>query len=369
MCAHHRSAVTAPAPLNVADYEALARARLPAAFYDYYAGAAGDELTLAANREAFDRLHLRPRVLVDVSRTDTATEVLGTPVAVPVLLAPTAFNKLAHPEGEEAAARAAAAAGTVMVASTFSTCSLEEIASAGGPLWFQLYVYKDREVTRDLVLRAESAGYRAIVLNVDTPVLGRRYRDVRNRFALPDGLTLRNFEAPSAQARWKAGTLSFQAWVHDLIDSTLTWDAVAWLRSATRLPVVLKGILTAEDARRAADAGVNGVIVSNHGGRQLDGVVPSATALPEVVEGVAGRAEVLMDGGVRRGTDVLKALALGARAVLIGRPYLWGLAAAGEAGVRDVLRLLQDDLALAMALTGRPTVAEIDPTVVRTSVV
>ena len=352
-------------PLRVDDYEALARERMDPAAYDYYAGAAGDERTLVANRAAFDQVTLRPRVLVDVSTIEMRTTVLGEPIAFPVMLAPTAFNCLACPDGEMAAARAAGGAGTIMISSTLSTCALEDVAKSGtGPLWFQLYVYKDRGLTRELVSRAEAAGYRALVLTVDTPLLGRRERDVRNRFVLPEGLSMKNFETAMSDAtRWGVHS-SFSAYVHDLFDASLTWDAVEWLRAQTRLPIVLKGILTEEDARLAIDAGVDGIVVSNHGGRQLDGAAPTITALPEVVDAVASRAEVLMDGGVRRGTDVLKALALGARAVLIGRAYLWGLAAAGEEGVRDVLRLLQDELRLAMALAGRTSIASIDRSLV-----
>ncbi|MBA3296679.1 MAG: alpha-hydroxy-acid oxidizing protein [Acidobacteria bacterium] len=352
-------------PLNVDEFEHLARERMDGASYDYYAGAAGDERTLAENRAAFDRVTLRPRVLVDVSAIDLRTTVVGQAIDFPVMLAPTAFNRLANPDGEMAAARAAGAGGTLMVVSTLSTCSLEDIAGAAtGPLWFQLYVYKDRGLTRELIARAEAAAYRALVLTVDTPLLGRRFRDVRNQFALPDGMSMKNFSAAATDAaRWGTNS-SFAAYVHDLFDATLTWDAVAWLRSQTRLPVVLKGIMTAEDARLAVTSGVEGLVVSNHGGRQLDGVAPTIDALPEVVDAVAGGAEVMMDGGVRRGTDVLKALALGARGVLIGRPYLWALAAAGEAGVRDVLALFQDELRLAMALAGRPTIASIDRSVV-----
>ena len=351
-------------PLTLDDYEAIARDRLERSAYDYYAGGAGDERTLAANRDAFSRIPLRPRVLVDVSAIEPGTTVLGTPIDFPVMLAPTAFNRLACDEGEKAAARAARAAGTIMIGSTLSTCPLEEVAQAAGPMWFQLYVYKDRALTQDLVARAESAGYRALVLTVDTPLLGRRYRDVRNRFALPDGLSMRNFEAAMTDAcRWGQHS-SFAAYVHELFDATLSWDAVAWLRAQTGLPVLVKGILTGDDARRAVDAGVSGIIVSNHGGRQLDGAPASIEALPEVVNAVAGSLEVLVDGGIRRGTDVLKSLALGARAVCIGRPYLWGLAAGGEDGVRDVLRILREELALAMALSGRPTIASIDQSLV-----
>ena len=348
-------------PLTIDDYEAMARERLERSAYDYYAGAAGDERTLAANRSAFDAIPLRPRVLVDVSAIDMRTTVLGTEIDLPVMLAPTAFNRLAHDEGEKAAARAAGASGTIMIGSTLSTCTLEEVASAAtGPMWFQLYVYKDRALTQELVARAEASAYRALVLTVDTPLLGRRYRDVRNRFVLPEGISMRNFEmAMTNAARWGAHS-SFSAYVHDLFDATLSWDAVAWLRAQTKLPVVIKGILTEEDARLAVDAGASAIVVSNHGGRQLDGSPASVAALPEVVDAVAGRVEVLMDGGIRRGTDVLKALALGARAVCIGRPYLWALAAAGEDGVRDVLRLLREELSLAMALSGRPTLGSID---------
>ena len=352
-------------PLTLDEYESLARERMERSAYDYYAGGAGDERTLAANRAAFDSIPLRPRVLVDVSRIDTRTTVLGQPIDLPVMLSPTAFNRLAHPDGEMAAARAARAEGTIMIGSTLSTCALEEVASAcGGGLWFQVYVYKDRALTQELVARAESCGYRALVLTVDTPLLGRRYRDVRNRFTLPEGISMKNFEAAmTGAARWGEHS-SFSAYVHDLFDATLTWSAVEWLRGQTRLPVLVKGILTREDARIAVDCGVDGVIVSNHGGRQLDGALASIDALPEVAEAVAGRAEVLMDGGVRRGTDVLRALALGARAVCIGRPYLWALAVAGDEGVRDVLRILRDELSLAMALSGRPTVADVDRSLV-----
>lgn len=351
-------------PLTVDDYEALARERMDRAAYDYYAGAAGDEQTLADNRKAFDRLKLRPRVLVDVSAIDTRTTVAGHAIAFPVVLAPTAFNRLADADGEMAAARAAGAAGTMMIASTLSTCSLEEIAAAAsGPLWFQLYVYKDRGLTQELVARAEACGYRALVLTVDTPFLGRRFRDVRNQFVLPEGISMKNFAAASTEAaRWGKHS-SFSAYVHDLFDPTLSWEAVDWLRSQTHLPIILKGIMTAEDATLAVNAGVKGIVVSNHGGRQLDGVPASIDVLPEVVDAVAGRIEVLMDGGVRRGSDVLKALALGARAVLIGRPYLWALAAAGEKGVSDLLSLLREELRLSMALAGRPTIESMDRSV------
>jgi 4-hydroxymandelate oxidase len=343
----------------VLDFEAIARDRMERAFYDYYAGGAEDEITLAANRGAFAEVFLRPRVLVDVSRIETSTLLLGTSVSMPVLIAPTAFHRLAHPDGELATAKAAGSARTLMVASTIATYTLEEIARvATGPLWYQLYVYKDRSLARNLIQRAEGAGYKALCLTVDTPCLGSRERDIRNRFTLPPGILMRNFEA----AGFDVASLgdSFHTYARRQLDCSLTWDAVAWLRAETKLPILLKGIIAAEDAALAVQHGVDGIIVSNHGGRQLDGTEPTLRALPRVVDAVAGRAEVLMDGGVRRGTDVLKALALGARAVLVGRPCLWGLAAAGEEGVARVLEMFRQELMLAMALCGCPEIGAID---------
>jgi isopentenyl diphosphate isomerase/L-lactate dehydrogenase-like FMN-dependent dehydrogenase len=347
-------------PISLSDYEALARSRMEAAAWDYYAGASGDERTLVDNAAAYGRIKLIPRVLVDVSAIDTTVTALGQTLSMPIMLAPTAFNKLAHPEGETAAARAAADAGTLMVASTIATCSLEEIAQAApGPRWFQLYVYKDRAVTADLVARAEAAGYRAIVLTVDTPMLGYRERDTRNGFALPPGLGIANFAGLEQTANWDPGS-SFFAYVHALFDASLTWDTVEWLRSLTALPILLKGILSPDDARLAVSAGAAGIIVSNHGGRQLDDAVATIDALPAIADVVGSDAEIFIDGGIRRGADVLKAIALGARAGFIGRPYLWGLAAAGEQGVRHVLEILRGELALAMALAGLPSIARID---------
>ena len=344
---------------NVLDFEAIARGRMEQAHYDYYAGGAEDEVTLAANRDAFAEVFLRPRVLVDVSHTETKTTVLGTPVSIPVLVAPTAFHRLAHAEGELATARGAGTAGTLMVVSTIATFPLEEIAAAAtGPLWFQLYVYKDRSLARNLIRRAEKAGYRALCLTVDTPHLGCRERDLRNEFTLPEGMGLRNFEDIGVDAASLGD--SFHSYVHRQLDCSLTWEAVEWLRSETRLPLLLKGIIRPEDARMAVERGVDGIVVSNHGGRQLDGTEPTLRALPRVAEAVAGRAEVYMDGGVRRGTDVIKAVALGARAVLVGRPCLWGLAAAGDQGVARVLEMLRQELALGMALCGCPDVSAID---------
>lgn len=355
-----------PNPANVSDFEAIARSRMEHSAFDYFAGAAGDERTLAENRTAFTRIALRPRVLVDVTRVDTRTSVLGADLSFPVMLAPTALNRLGHPDGEVAVARAAASTGTVMVLSTTASSTIEEVAAAvDATRWFQLYVYKDREVTRSLVSRAEANGYKALVLTVDMPRMGRRERDVRNRFVLPAGVTMKNLErAGRADAGSWAAESSFAEYWRNLLDPSLTWDAIGWLRSLTSLPVLVKGVLAADDAARAVEAGVSGVVVSNHGGRQLDGSIATIEALPAIVERIQGRVPILLDGGIRRGTDVLKALAVGARAVLIGRPYLWGLAAAGEAGVREVLEMLRAEFELAMALAGCPSLESITPALV-----
>jgi 4-hydroxymandelate oxidase len=358
------AAEPAASPLDacacVADLEIIARRKLPQGVYDYYAGGAEDEQTLDANREAFRRVFLRPRALVGVARVDTATTVLGSPVSLPVLIAPVAYQRMADPEGEVATARAAAAAGTLMIVSTIATASIEEIAEAApGPRWFQLYMAPERALSEDLIARAEAAGYQGICLTVDTPMLGRRERDVRNRFA-PTGMVLRNFEGDLARMpRTRMGS-GFAAGASRLLDPSITWGSVRWMRSVTRLPIIVKGVIAAADVEPAIDAGVSAIVVSNHGGRQLDGCEPALAALPNVVEAAAGRVEIYVDGGVRRGSDVVKALALGARAVLIGRPVVWGLAAGGQAGVACALEMLRSELAMAMALCGCPTIASIE---------
>jgi 4-hydroxymandelate oxidase len=300
-------------------------------------------------------------VFAGVAVRDLSTTVLGQRVAMPVTVAPMGFQRMAHPDGECATARAAGDAGVVMVASTMANASIEEIvAAATGPVWFQLYVYKDRGVTRALVERAEAAGCTALQVTADVPVLGNREADVRNRFTLPPGLTIANVEPyrmgrlPSALA--DSGTAVYAA---ELLDDSLTWDAFGWLRSLTRLPVLVKGVVRGDDAARAIECGAAGVVVSNHGGRQLDGAPAAIDVLEEVVQAVAGRGEVLLDGGVRRGTDVVKALALGAKAVQLGRPVLWGLSAGGVEGVRRVLEILRAEFDRAMALCGCPAVARI----------
>jgi 4-hydroxymandelate oxidase len=354
--------------VKVEDFEEIARGFLPEAAYDYFAGGACDEVTSRDNCAAFGRYRLLGRVMRDVSRRSLATTVLGTPVAMPVLVSPVAMQKLAHDDGELATARAAAAADTVMIASTLATSSLEDIAAAapGGQRWFQLYVYKDRGLTAELVRRAEDADYRAIVLTVDGQVWGRRDRDLRNAFALPSGIVLANLEAAGHQAFPPpgVGVSGLASYVGSLLDPSLDWNDLAELVASTSLPVVVKGVLHADDARIAVAHGAAGVFVSNHGGRQLDGSPATLDCLASVVDAVAGRAEVYLDGGVRRGTDVVKALALGARAVAVGRPVVWSLASAGQRGVTKMLGMLRDECDVALALCGAATPAELDRSMV-----
>ncbi|HUY77641.1 MAG TPA: alpha-hydroxy acid oxidase [Ktedonobacterales bacterium] len=341
-------------PINVMDYEALGRAQMELPLWDYYAGGSDDEVTLHANREAFRRLWLRPRTLVNVKTCDLHTTALGTPLSMPIIAAPTALHGLARPEGECATAAGVGAEGTLMVVSSSASRRIEDIAEAAtGPLWYQLYIQTLSEAERR-VRRAEAAGYRAVVLTADLPRLGNRERDLRNRLGFNNITSIRMQSA-------EEGDPDKNAYMGD----TLTWETIDWLRGITSLPILVKGVLTAEDAELAIERGVAGIIVSNHGGRQLDGAIPSMEALPEVIAAVNGRAEVYVDGGVRRGTDVLKALALGAQAVLVGRPILWGLAANGADGVSHVLRMLHTELDRAMALSGRPTIADIDASLVR----
>jgi isopentenyl diphosphate isomerase/L-lactate dehydrogenase-like FMN-dependent dehydrogenase len=353
---------------NLLELEALARDAMPKEAFDYYAGGAEDEVSLARNREAFNRWALRPRVLVDVSTRDLTATVLGRTVSMPVLVAPTAFHALAHPDGEVATSRAAAEAGTILVASSISTRTLEDIAAVGpARRWFQLYVARHRGFTEKLVRRAERSGYEALCVTVDTPLLGRRERDERNAFVLPEGLTMPNF-AELRLDRMSAtpeGGSAFAAAADKMINPALTWRDIDDIGSATRLPIVLKGIMTREDAALAVEHGAAGLIVSNHGGRQLDGTLGTLDVLPEVVDAVAGRAEVYLDGGIRRGTDVLKALALGARAVLVGRPVLYGLAIGGTEGAKAVLAHLRMELDRALALVGRPRIADLERTAVQ----
>jgi isopentenyl diphosphate isomerase/L-lactate dehydrogenase-like FMN-dependent dehydrogenase len=340
--------------INLADFECEAEQRLEPGPLGYFNGGAGDERTLRANVEAFTRCHLRPRVLVDVSNVTAATTLLGRDVSMPLLVAPTAFQRLAHPDGELATARAAAAVGTVMCQSTLSSVTPAELAAAApnGRRWFQLYWSTDRAFTAELLASVAEAGFEAVVLTVDFAAAGRRERDLRARFSLPEDLATPNIPGPLARQ-------DFHSAIADIVDSKLTWRDLEWLRETSRLPVLLKGVLTSEDALLAVEHGAEGLIVSNHGGRQLDGVAPSLEALPEVAEVAGDRVEVLLDGGIRRGADVLKALALGAKAVLVGRPVIWGLAVGGEEGVLRVLTLLHDEIALALTQLGCASPADV----------
>ena len=348
--------------INLFDYEREAEGRIPPAYWGYIAGGANDEVTVGANRAAFDRLLIRYRTMVDVTTRSLATTVLGVPVSMPVLVAPTAMQKLAHPDGECATARASRAAGTLMVTSTTATTRLNEVIGASpGPMWFQTYLYQDRGKSQALIEEAVRSGYTGVVLTVDAPLLGRRERDIRSGFTLPKHLTIANAAdagmavVPEASEGASGLMLHFRS----LHDAALQPKDLAWVRDISGLPVIVKGIVRGDDALKAVDHGANAIVVSNHGGRQLDTSIPSIMALPEVVDAVDGKAEVYVDGGIRRGTDVVKAIALGARAVMIGRPVLWGLAVDGEAGVRDVLELLRQEIDLAMGLCGAPCVSDL----------
>jgi isopentenyl diphosphate isomerase/L-lactate dehydrogenase-like FMN-dependent dehydrogenase len=336
-------------PANVADYETLAAARMEAGLLGYYAGGAGDERTLRENVAAFARRRLRPRVLVDVSEVSTATTVLGREVSMPLLVAPTALHRMAHPDGEPGTARAAAAAGTIYCLSTLATSRPREVAAQApaAPRWFQLYAFKDGAVTDALCEEAVECGFEAVVLTVDAPRAGRRERDVRTGFVVPADVDM-----PAVRAATGAPTCPTPAEFFELVDRSLTWETVERLADALPVPLVVKGIQTGEDAELACRHGAAAVVVSNHGGRQLDLVPAALDALPAVVDAVAGRVPVVLDGGVRGGGDIALALALGASAAGIGRPVLWGLAADGEQGVRRVLDVLRDEFQHVLAMCG-----------------
>ncbi|CAH2053749.1 unnamed protein product [Thlaspi arvense] len=350
--------------VNVNEFQELAKRALPKMYYDFYSGGAEDQHTLKENVEAFRRITFRPRVLVDVSKIDMSTTILGYPISAPIMIAPTANHMLAHPEGETATAKAAAACNTIMIVSYMASCTVEEVASSCNAVRFlQVYVYKRRDVTAQLVKRAEKAGFKAIVLTVDVPKLGRREADIKNKMISPQ---LRNFEGLfSTEVRPSEGS-GVEAFASRALDASLNWKDIEWLRSITKLPILIKGILTREDALKAVEAGVEGIVVSNHGARQLDYSPATITVLEEIVQAVGGRIPVLFDGGVRRGTDVFKALALGARAVLVGRPIVYGLAAKGEDGVKKVIEMLKNEFEITMALSGCPTVDDITRSHVKT---
>ncbi len=368
---------------NIADVRELARRRLPPMIFDFTDGGAEDEATLGRNSSGFGRWRFQPRSLVDVRTVDISTTVMSQPISLPVVLSPCGLARLNHPDGERAAARAAAKAGTVFALSTGASCSIEDVAeaSAGGPLWMQLYVWRDRDVVKELIARARDAGYVGCVLTVDVPTVGNRERDAAHGMALPPRITPRNVVSSATRPGWwwpfitspevtfeivrdkaagsrDAGTLG--AYASSQIDPGVTWDDLAWMVDAWDGNFAIKGVMRPDDAVRAVEAGVQAVIVSNHGGRQLDHAVSPIDVLADVVAAVDGRAEVILDGGVRRGTDVCKALALGAQAVTVGRPYMWGLGAGGEAGVERVLEIFRAEITRTLTLLGCPTIADLD---------
>ena len=349
--------------LNTGDYARAAREKMPQDAFDYYEGGALDEMTLRENTDSWTRLKLYYHVLAGVGERDLRTTMLGQPISMPIVIAPTAFHKLACEAGEIATAHAAKAAGTLFILSSLSNTAMESVfAESSSPRWFQLYIYKDREITRELVQRAEAAGAEAIVLTVDAPGLGTRERDARNSFRLPQGLLVENL-SPLGKGNFpEVQGSGLAAYVKANFKHDLGFDDLDWLCGATRLPVVVKGVCRGDDARRAAEHGAKAVVVSNHGGRQLDTAPATCEVLPYVVEAVGDRCEVYVDGGIRRGSDVLKAIALGARAVLIGRPILWGLSVGGEEGALHVLEILRRELDEVMLLCGYAKLGEIDGT-------
>src|SRR5262245_36402891 len=368
--------------VTIEDLRLAARRRLPRALFDYIDGGAGDEVTMRANEADFQRYRFQPRALVDVSQRDQSTTVLGIPIATPLIHAPTGLTGLFWPRAEAVAARAVGKKGVIFTASTMSICSMEEIAQAAtGPIWYQLYVWRDREIVRMLIDRAKAAGYRALVVTVDTPVLGQRERDVRSGLVLPLRITARNVLDTLRRPSWLRGFLtharptfgnfvgtagvnsdaiSLAAFPSKQCSASIGWDDIEWYRSLWPGPIALKGIMSAADARLAAERGIDAIIVSNHGGRQLDHAPSPIEVLPDVVEAVAGRAEVILDGGIRRGSDVVKALALGARACMVGKAFNYGVSAFGERGVELAIDILVKEIDRTLALIGRPGVAELD---------
>lgn len=376
---------------NVEDYRGLAHKRLPRAVIDFIEGGAEDEITISRNRAGFENIHIIPRILTDVSVRNISTTILGTPVSSPIVLCPVGLATLAHPMGEVAAGIAATNKGIISTYSSSSSWNLEDIAAASsGVKWFQLYIWKDRKLTAEIVERARKAGYTALVLTVDVPISARRERDLRNGFTIPPRprlnqmgdlfqhfgwfyaqlkseisghkMSMGNFTPENVGMRTRLKMLEV---VNELFDPSITWKDVAWLKSIWKGPVVIKGVMTLEDAKLAVKAGADAIWISNHGGRQLDGVSGTIEVLPEIVNAVKGKAEIYLDGGVRRGSDIVKAIALGANACMIGRPYMYGLAANGAAGVESIIKILEIEMDATMALMGRPTIASLDSSSVR----
>jgi isopentenyl diphosphate isomerase/L-lactate dehydrogenase-like FMN-dependent dehydrogenase len=348
---------TTQEPINLFEFETAAKEILPKAEYDYIAGGATDEISVARNRSAYESWALRPRVLCDVSALDLSTVVLGAKVSLPVLIAPCGGHKKAHPEGEFATYRAAAACGTIFAVSANASADFEELARAAkGRLWLQLYPFRDREMTRDWLKRAKGAGYEAVCVTLDSQWPPKRERNIRNDYRNLRGTNFPRTGTEPARARRGAHPGGG--------DPAATWKDLEWIKSLTDLPVIAKGIMTGEDAKQCADTGIDGVIVSNHGGRHLDNTLATVEVLTEAVQATRGALEIYLDGGIRRGADVVKAIALGAKAVFIGRPLFWGLAVDGEKGVIRVLNVLREEIEITMAKCGRPTVASIDPSVI-----
>ena len=347
-------------PVNIFEYEEIAKQRLDKGEYDFIAGAATNEITLGRTRAVLDSIVMKPRIMVDISQRDLSTTVLGQKISFPVMLDPAGNHGAAHIDAELASARAAGAAGTVMVLSSHSAKTLEGVAEAAtGPIWFQQYFFKDRELTLGMAARAEEAGYSALCLTLDAKISPKRERNIRNEYV---GAVSPNYaHLDLGTHRWKFAA-DAPAGPADIRDPASTWTDLEWLAGEIKMPIVVKGIMTGEDARRSAESGAKGIIVSNHGTRYLDTTFTTIEVLPEVVEQVDGKAEIYMDGGIRRGSDIFKALALGARSVLIGRPLFWGLAVNGEAGVRSVLDMLRDELDATMGICGRTTIDSIDLT-------
>ncbi|MGE3924272.1 MAG: alpha-hydroxy acid oxidase [Lautropia sp.] len=366
---------------SIADLRQLARARLPRMIFDFIDGAADLETTARRNVDAFADIAIVPRMLQPVSDCDTSVELFGERLQLPVAITPTGFTGIVSPLAEADVARAAQAAGTVMSVSAASTLSLEAIAAAStGPKWFQQFIYRDRGVTLDLTKRAEEAGYRALIVTIDVPAPGNRYRDIRNGFTVPPRIGASNLVDFLSRPRWlgrllsnprisfgnfegygRSGLLDVGSWLNGLIDPSVQWKDIGWLRERWSGPLILKGIMHPDDARRAIEIGADAVMVSNHGGRQMDTEPATIEVLPKIAAAVARRLPILLDGGIRRGTDVIKCLALGATCVLVGRPYLWGAAAGGQAGVERALRILKDEISRALAHSGWNSLAEIDP--------
>ena len=379
---------------NVEDYSGLAHKRLPRAVIDFIEGGAEDEITISRNRKGFENIHIIPRILTDVSVRDISTTILGTPVSSPIVLCPVGLATLAHPLGEVAAGIAAANKGIISTYSSSSSWNLEDIAAASsGVKWFQLYIWKDRKLTAEIVERARKAGYTALVRTVDVPISARRERDLRNGFTIPPRprvnqigdllqhfgwfyaqlkseisghkMSMGNFTPENVGMRTRLKMLEV---VNELFDPSITWSDVAWLKSIWHGPIVIKGVMTPEDAKLAVKAGADAIWISNHGGRQLDGLSGTIEVLPEIVKAVKGRAEIYLDGGVRRGSDIVKAIALGANACMIGRPYMYGLAANGTAGVESIIKILEIEMDATMALMGRPSIASLDSSSVRITI-